>query len=59
MTTEHLAVAAAHGVPYLLTWNCRHLADATMRPLIESVCAANGFRAPVICTPDELPEPTP
>jgi len=52
----HIAVAAAHAVPFLLTWNCRHLANATMRPMIESVCAGNGFKAPIICTPEELLE---
>jgi hypothetical protein len=52
----HIAVAAVHRVPYLLTWNCRHLANATMRLMIESVCSANGFPAPIICTPEELLE---
>ena len=55
----HIAVAATHAVPYLLTWNCRHLANAAMRPLIESVCAAKGFKAPIICTPEELLESSP
>jgi hypothetical protein len=55
----HIAVASTHATPYLLTWNCRHLANATMRPIIESVCAANGFKAPIICTPEELLEATP
>ena len=50
----HIAVAAVNRVRYLLTWNCRHMANATMRPLIESVCAAKGFPAPIICTPDQL-----
>lgn len=52
----HIAVAATQGIPYLLTWNCRHMANATMRPVIESVCAKNGFKAPIICTPEELME---
>lgn len=52
----HIAVAAMNGIPYLLTWDCRHLANATMRPVIESVCAANGVKAPIICTPEELME---
>ena len=52
----HIAVAAVHGIPYLLTWNCRHLGNAVMRPIIESVCAAKGFKAPIICTPEELLE---
>ena len=55
----HIAVSATHAVPYLLTWNCRHLANAAMRPMIESVCAANGFKAPIICTPEELLESKP
>jgi hypothetical protein len=50
----HIAVAATHAVPYLLTWNCRHLANATMRPLIEAVCTTKGLKAPIICTPEEL-----
>ena len=36
----HVAVAATKAIPFLLTWNCRHLANATMRPMIESVCQA-------------------
>ena len=52
----HVAVAAAHGMDYLLTWNCRHIANATMRNRIADVCAASGFDAPVICTPEELLE---
>jgi hypothetical protein len=50
----HIAIVTTQGVPYLLTWNCRHLANATMRPMIESICAAKGFKAPIICTPEEL-----
>jgi hypothetical protein len=50
----HVAIAAVHGLDFLLTWNCTHIANAAMRPRIESVCRDNGFRPPVICTPDEL-----
>jgi len=52
----HIAVAAIHRVPYLLTWNCRHMANATMRAQIETVCASQGFKAPIICTPEEMME---
>jgi hypothetical protein len=52
----HIAVAAIHHIPFLLTWNCRHMANAAMRAQIESVCAVKGFKAPVICTPEELME---
>lgn len=55
----HIAVAASHQVPYLLTWNCRHIANATMRAQIEAVCASKGFKAPIICTPEEMMEMSP
>ena len=50
----HVAIAAIYNIPFLLTWNCTHLANAIMRPHIESVCRDNGVRAPIICTPEEL-----
>jgi len=50
----HVAIAAVHGVDYLLTWNCTHIANATLRDPIESVCRENGYEPPAICTPDEL-----
>ncbi|MFL5243088.1 MAG: type II toxin-antitoxin system VapC family toxin [Gemmataceae bacterium] len=52
--TLHVAIAAVHGVDYLLTWNCTHIANATLRDPIESVCRENGYEPPAICTPDEL-----
>lgn len=50
----HIAVAATQNISFLLTWNCRHMANATIRPLIETVCAGKGYKAPIICTPEEL-----
>lgn len=50
----HVAVAAFHAVDYLLTWNCKHLANAQIMRKIESVCQALGYRMPIICTPEEL-----
>ncbi len=51
----HIAIAAVHGMDYLLTWNCTHIANVTLRPLIESVCRSAGYVPPLICTPEELP----
>lgn len=50
----HVAIAAAHGMDYLLTWNCTHMANAVNRPRIEELITSCGYRCPVICTPDEL-----
>jgi hypothetical protein len=50
----HLAIATAGGVKYLLTWNCVHLANAQVLDRLEPVAAANGFKLPRVCTPEEL-----
>jgi predicted nucleic acid-binding protein len=52
----HLSVAAVHGVDYLLTWNCTHLANAAFRDDISFWLAENGYDPPSVCTPDELME---
>jgi hypothetical protein len=39
---------------YLLTWNCKLIANADKRVAIEELCRQQGFEPPVICTPDEL-----
>lgn len=52
----HIAAASAHGMNYLLTWNCTHIANATRREAIETIIDAQGLKAPIICTPDELLE---
>jgi hypothetical protein len=50
----HIAVAAYHGMGFLLTWNCSHIANAALRPRIERICREQGYSAPVLCTPEEL-----
>lgn len=52
----HISVATIHGIEYLLTWNCRHIANAVLRPKIEMVCRSMGYEPPIICTPPELTE---
>jgi predicted nucleic acid-binding protein len=53
----HIATAAVHGMHYLLTWNCTHIANAALRTRIEAACRAAGCEPPLICTPQELPPP--
>ncbi len=52
----HIAVATVHEVNYLLTWNCKHIANARILRKIEKICAASGFQIPIICTPENLME---
>lgn len=50
----HIALAAVHGMDFLLSWNCKHIANAAIVRAVESVCRMRGFECPVICTPEEL-----
>lgn len=52
----HIAVATVHGMEYILTWNCTHIANAIIRPKIEAICRLYGYEPPIICTPQELME---
>lgn len=50
----HIALATIHEMDMLLTWNCRHIANATIQKPLRKLVEAPGFTLPVICTPDEL-----
>ncbi|MEW6369061.1 MAG: type II toxin-antitoxin system VapC family toxin [Acidobacteriota bacterium] len=50
----HIAVATVSQMDYLLTWNCRHLANAQVIRRVAVVCNQKGYDMPVICTPEEL-----
>jgi hypothetical protein len=53
----HIAVASVGAAAYLLTWNCKHIANAEMRPAIERICRRAGYEPPILCTPEELMGP--
>lgn len=50
----HIATAAVYGVDYLLSWNCKHIANPVTKPTIRRILEQNGFKYPEICTPFEL-----
>ncbi|MEX0641429.1 MAG: type II toxin-antitoxin system VapC family toxin [Pirellulales bacterium] len=50
----HVAVSTVHAIDYLLTWNCKHLANAQITRKIAVVCEKRGHRMPIVCTPEEL-----
>jgi len=50
----HVALAAVHGMEFLLTWNCAHIANAELRLKLVETCALEGVELPHICTPEEL-----
>jgi hypothetical protein len=50
----HIATATVHGCEYLLTWNCRHIANAELHRGIQRVVRGYGYEAPSLCTPEEM-----
>lgn len=52
----HVAVATVNAIGYLLTWNCKHIANARQQRLLQRLAAEAGYTLPVICTPEELME---
>jgi len=52
----HIAIATVNGMDFLLTWNCRHIANATLQKSMKKVCEDSGLILPILCTPIELTE---
>jgi hypothetical protein len=52
----HIAIATCHGMDYLVTWNCKHIANAQIWGRLRQVINSVGYELPVICTPEELME---
>jgi len=50
----HIAMVAHHRIEYLLTWNCRHIANAQILSRIHKVLNDLAIPIPVICTPEEM-----
>ena len=50
----HIAIATINDIDYLLTLNCKHLANAQIIRRVAVACNEQGYKMPVICTPEEL-----
>ncbi len=50
----HIAVATFYGIDYLLTWNCKHIANAQIQKKLMQISMQAGYELPTICTPNEL-----
>ena len=52
----HIAIATVHQMDYLLTWNCSHIDNPVVKPVVRHLCDRRGYHCPEICTPMELTE---
>jgi len=53
---DHLALASFYNCDMLVTWNCKHLANANKTDHIRRVNALLGLRTPLLVTPLQLLE---
>jgi hypothetical protein len=47
----HLAFCAINRIPYLVTWNFKHIANETMRSRLKSICEQAGYPFPEMKQP--------
>jgi hypothetical protein len=52
----HIAIAAVHRIEFMVTWNFKHILNPHLQAKIAEACRDEGFRPPVICTPQQLLE---
>ncbi len=52
----HIALAAVHGLTYLVTWNFKHILNPHLQRRIGDNCRESGFTPATICTPEQLLE---
>ena len=50
----HIALATVYKVDYLLTWNCKHIANAQIQKKLSQIADSLGYELPTICTPYEM-----
>ena len=50
----HLALATIHQCDILVSWNCRHIANANKTPHIRRINGRLGYETPLLITPLEL-----
>jgi hypothetical protein len=50
----HIAAATVHGMDYLLTWNCKHIANAQIQRKLAEISLDLGYELPILCIPYEL-----
>ena len=50
----HISIACVHRMDFILTWNFKHIANASIRSNLEILASSKELKLPVISTPEEL-----
>ena len=51
----HLGIATVHSLDFLVSWNCRHLANGFIYNRVVKHLTKSGYNVPYVCTPNQLP----
>ena len=52
----HLAIAVYYEIDFLLSWNCKHIANAIVSQKIRKYNMEQSLFVPILCTPQEMLE---
>ena len=50
----HIATASVSGMDFLVSWNCKHIANPMTKPIIRRTLERLGYNYPEICTPLDM-----
>jgi len=50
----HIAIAATNGLQFLVSWNFKHILNATKQASINTVIRDYGYSPPTLCTPEQF-----
>ena len=50
----HISIACVHKMDYLLSWNFKHIVNASLIKKLGVITKETGYDLPQICTPEEL-----
>ena len=50
----HIATASVSGMDFLVSWNCKHIANPMTKPIIRKTLESFGYNYPEICTPLDM-----
>ena len=52
----HIAIASVENIDFIATWNFKHINNPFTKRKIKENIEAEGYKCPILCSPEELLE---
>ncbi len=52
----HIAIASVENIDFIATWNFKHINNPFTKRKIKEIIEAEGYKCPILCSPEELLE---